>query len=312
MKIGNCVSKTAVSALSLSRYHHEMKAARSRLSEGSDIIQTGTGPIEYADIGEGCPVLVIHGAGGGYDQGIILARTFLGDRFRWIVPSRFGYLRTPVPANGSAAAQADAYAGLLEALNIRQAAVMAVSDGGPSALQFALHYPESITSLIMIAAKSHTPPTETFWQKAVFSTIFRSDFLYWSITTCMQSFLLSMFGVSAKVQAGCTREERESVYDFMQSMHPISWRKGGIYNDRATLSGPLLNEYPLDKITAPTLVVHARDDLLQPFSHGEHTAGNIPVARLLEFPSGGHMLAGHAGEVRSESVDFIIRHALSC
>jgi pimeloyl-ACP methyl ester carboxylesterase len=292
-------------ALAYPRYHREMNTARVQLSEGSQIIQTKSGPIEYADIGEGYPVLVIHGAGGGYDQGIFLARTFLGDNYRWIVPSRFGYLRTPVPDDGSAVAQADAYADLLDTLNIQKVAIMGASDGGPSTLQFALRYPDRVTSMVMIAAKSHTPPQETFLQKAVFTTIFRSDFAYWAITTYLRSFLLSMFGVSREVQALFTSSDREIVADFVQSMHPMRLRKAGIYNDRATLSGPSLNEYPLNSITTPTLVIHAVDDSLQPFSHAEYTAHNVPGARLIEFKSGGHLLMGHFDEVKSETADFV-------
>ncbi len=48
----------------------------------------------------------------------------LADRFHVIAMSRFGYLRTPLPLDASASAQADAYACLLDALNIRQAAII--------------------------------------------------------------------------------------------------------------------------------------------------------------------------------------------
>jgi pimeloyl-ACP methyl ester carboxylesterase len=51
--------------------------------------------------------------------------------------SRFGYLRTPLPADASAAAQADAHACLLDALGIRRAAIVGASAGAPSAMQFA-------------------------------------------------------------------------------------------------------------------------------------------------------------------------------
>jgi pimeloyl-ACP methyl ester carboxylesterase len=88
-----------------------MHEARERLLAGSQVILTNSGPIEYATVGDGYPVLVVHGAGGGYDQGLILAQ-FAGDDFCRIAISRFGYLRTPLPANASPAAMADAYADL--------------------------------------------------------------------------------------------------------------------------------------------------------------------------------------------------------
>lgn len=63
-------------------------------------------------------MLVVHGAGGGYDHGIILSEIFLNEDLRMIAPSRFGFLRTPLPTNATPAAQADAYIDLLDALNI--------------------------------------------------------------------------------------------------------------------------------------------------------------------------------------------------
>lgn len=82
-------------------YQHDIHVARERVLAGSQVIETACGPIEYAISGDGFPVLVMHGAGGGYDQGLEIARSFVGDGFRFIVPSRFGYLRTPLPANAS-------------------------------------------------------------------------------------------------------------------------------------------------------------------------------------------------------------------
>ena len=101
-------------------YARDLRATRDRLAAGSQIVATRHGPIEYTTWGEGPPVLVIHGAGGGYDQGVSIARAFGGDGFRWISPSRFGYLRTPLSADASTADQADAFADVLDALNIKR------------------------------------------------------------------------------------------------------------------------------------------------------------------------------------------------
>jgi len=251
-------------ALTCPRYQHDMHEARERLLAGSQVIQTNSGPIEYATAGDGYPVLVVHGAGGGYDQGLILAQ-FEGDNFRRIAISRFGYLRTPLPANASPAAMADAYADLLDELNISQVAIVGVSRGGPSSLQFALRHPDRCSALVMLSAISHTPPPENAMQKIVFNTIFRSDFVYWLITTKFESNVISMFGVPAKAQARLTPAEKEWASEFLQTMHPISLRKAGIYNDRQYS----IHDYPIERITVPTLVIHAEDDSLvssQPYN----------------------------------------------
>jgi 2-hydroxy-6-oxonona-2,4-dienedioate hydrolase len=86
------------------RFHRDIRAVRGRVHNlGSQVIETGCGPIEYATFGEGDPVLVVHGIFGGFDQGLVIARGNVGERFRSIVPSRFEYLGTPLPDDASPA-----------------------------------------------------------------------------------------------------------------------------------------------------------------------------------------------------------------
>jgi pimeloyl-ACP methyl ester carboxylesterase len=106
------------------RYRQDLNDARERLGGGGRVVHTRCGPIEYSEAGKGKTVLSIHGAGGGWDQGLLI-RTFIGEGFRVIAPSRFGYLNTPYPDDPSAVAQADAYECLLDHLDIERAAVVA-------------------------------------------------------------------------------------------------------------------------------------------------------------------------------------------
>src|SRR4030095_14130680 len=90
-------------------YRRDIHQARQRVSTGSRIVHTPCGPIEYAFAGDGPPVLLVHGAGGGYDQGLEIGDPLVKSGFRVIAMSRFGYLRTPLPGDASASAQADAH-----------------------------------------------------------------------------------------------------------------------------------------------------------------------------------------------------------
>ncbi len=95
------------------RYRRDLQAARKRAAKDSQLIEARGGRVEFGESGHGAPVLLIHGAGGGYDQGLLLGGLLLGQGFRFIAPSRFGYLKSPVPEDSSLEAQADAFACLL-------------------------------------------------------------------------------------------------------------------------------------------------------------------------------------------------------
>jgi len=71
-------------------YRTDIRAPRARVATGSNLINTPCGSIEYADEGTGPVIFAIHGAGGGFDQSLDLARAFLAPGFRVVVPSRFG------------------------------------------------------------------------------------------------------------------------------------------------------------------------------------------------------------------------------
>jgi pimeloyl-ACP methyl ester carboxylesterase len=124
------------------RFSRDMALATARAAQGGVLLPTRCGPIEYQEAGTGVPLLVVHDSGGGHDQGMAFAGTLGRHGVRVIAMSRFGYLGTPMPADASAAAQADAHVCLLDALGIPRAAVMGGSAGAPSALQMAIRHPD--------------------------------------------------------------------------------------------------------------------------------------------------------------------------
>ena len=296
-------------ALTYPRFRADVQPNRERLLSESDVLTTeGFGDIEYAVQGEGLPVLLAHGAGGGYDQGLLIGNNYVGEGHHLIAPSRFGYLRSSIPEDGSPGAQADAYAALLDALGVERVGVVAFSDGGPSALQLALRHPERCEALVMISAKSQTPPPDSLLQGLVFESVFRSDYLFWLIIEYARPFLLAMFGVSGEVQEQIPARPRQLASEVVESMNPISLRQDGIYHDRDTLTVLPQDEFRLEQITVPTLVVHAVDDGLQPYSHAENTASRVPDAEFLSYEQGGHLLLLQLDEVREEVATFHERH----
>ena len=69
-----------------------------------------------------------------------------------------------------------------------------------------------------------------------------------------------------------------------------------------------IKPFTMEKIKAPTLVIHAVDDTLVPLEHGHLTASRVPGAELLELPSGGHMLIDQQEKAGAEVHKFILEH----
>lgn len=132
------------------QFRSDLTRAAERAAQGSVLAHTRCGPIEYQEASSGIPLLVIHGAGGGHDQSMDFARPLTQHGIRVIAVSRFGYLRTPRPADASPEAQADAHVCLLDALGIERAAVLGLSAGGPSALQTAIRHPDRVGALVLV------------------------------------------------------------------------------------------------------------------------------------------------------------------
>jgi pimeloyl-ACP methyl ester carboxylesterase len=297
--------------LAYAAYRPALDRARARISTGSRIAQTRCGPIEYAETGAGPPVLVSHGAGGGFDQGLDLAAGLAQTGFRVIAPSRFGYLRTPLPADASAEAQADAYACLLDALNVRDAAIMGVSAGGPSALQFALRFPDRTRTLVLLVPAVYAPrPTEEAPARASRATLrlldaaLRSDFLFWAGSkVAHRAYVRTILGTPPDVVANAPPEERARVEAVLDHILPVSPRRAGLLNDASIVAS--LPRYEVEKIAAPTLAISTADDGYHTFAGARYTAEHVPNARFIGYPSGGHMLVGRDAAAAAEIVAFL-------
>lgn len=71
--------------------------------------------------------------------------------YRYVAVSRPGYLGTPLRSGRSPQEQADVFAAALDALGIGTTAVMAVSGGGPSAIEFALRQKECCWGVVLVS-----------------------------------------------------------------------------------------------------------------------------------------------------------------
>lgn len=282
-------------------FQKDIARARLRLTGGSKIITTSQGPIEYATAGEGDPIIVVHGAGGGYDQGLLISEAWVGNDYRRIAVSRFGYLRSPLPTEPSHSLQADIFAELLDSMEIGKAVIMGASAGGPSTLQFALRHPDRCRAVILVSAISHEHPPLTWHHNLVFDLIFSSDLIYWSLVNFLPSAFYSAFGIPSEVQASLNPAQRDSISYFFHSILPVSLRKEGMAYDRTARD----LDFAVERVKAPILLIHAEDDNIAPFANAEYIKEKIPNAKTLIFKTGGHLLIGQYHRIEQSITDFL-------
>jgi pimeloyl-ACP methyl ester carboxylesterase len=278
----------------------DMATIRARLADASVVVKTDAGLIEYARRGDGDPLLVLHGAGGGHDQGALLARALIGEGFDVISPSRFGYLRSPLPADASTSAQADALVALLDELEIDRVGVVAMSGGVPPALQLAERHRTRVNAIVLLSAAPFAPSAleaqELPVPIAIYNFLFASDFPYWLVIRTAPAAIAPIFDVRASHLRRATAEERRFAREMMAAFEPVTERIAGLKNEGAAIDPAA--HYDLGSITAPTLVVHAVDDALNPPTASERIARDIPGASLVLLADGGHLLLGHHGAMR--------------
>ena len=101
-----------------------------------------------------------------------------------------------------------------------------------------------------------------------------------------------------------TREKLDFISGLLRTFGMISMRQGGLRNDMTQLT--TMPIYPLEKIEAPSLILHGREDKLVPFSHAEFIANTVPDSKLLDIEGGGHLfLATHKHQVVPAVIEFL-------
>jgi pimeloyl-ACP methyl ester carboxylesterase len=286
------------------RCSREMKTAQKRLQSQSEILNTDKGTIEYTVKGEGTPVLVLHGAGGGYDQGLWAGKLYLGDGYKFISVSRYGYLRSPIPKDPSIKTQAALYNAFLDRLNIRKVIVVGVSAGGPSATQFANDYPDKTSALILLSAVSEAgaPGDKPASYVKIIHLIQQSDYAYWVFAKFMQPTILNLMGVPPEVYRNFTATQKEMAKEMLDIMHPMTQRYKGTVIDGEMIQR---EEVSTDHLSAPALIVHAKDDALVSYHHAEDAHKRIKQSRLIFFNTGGHAMLSQMDKVRQCTKEFL-------
>jgi pimeloyl-ACP methyl ester carboxylesterase len=272
------------------RASHGRAKAHRRLSDYD--VKTAAlsyGDITYLDEGNGVAILSVHGMFGGYDQAYETVKT-RKSKNRLIAPSRFGYLGSDVKGDGSPKAQADAFAELLNFLDIDSAFVLATSAGGTPAIRFALDYPERVKGLILFC--SAMPPVQepkSYLQYQAPPKALMSDFAMYLISPLFEP----LMGLPPST---------------VKTIQPISERRTGAILDGERTNPDMekhFDQYPIESLKMPTLILHAKDDSVASFEKTRLAVPRFPDCTFVAFEDGGHMMVGHGQEI-DEALDHFL------
>jgi len=230
---------------------------RSRMAQGVKLrherIATAEGEARYVTVGDGPPVILLHGLDGSWRWWTPTLR-HLAARFRcfaldfspfdhWRERSRVGLTRA-----------AEFVAAWLDALGLARVHLLAHSMGGYSACQFAIARPERLARLVLIAP-------------AVLET-------------------RTLIGP----HAGQLRARAWTVAPhFLPILIGDSFRTGPLNWLRSVAELRAATALPLDQIAAPTLLLWGDRDPLVPVGRGTRVQRQIAGSRLLVLPGARHV-----------------------
>jgi pimeloyl-ACP methyl ester carboxylesterase len=276
---------------------------------GSQVASTPCGPIEYVVRGQGQPVLLLHGTSGGLAQGILLAER-LGEGFQYVIPSRFGYFGTPLPSDGSPAAQAEAHVCLLDTLGVERAAVWAGSAGALSAMELAANHPDRVSRLVLLSPAAWSPDMERNTQPIapavallIKHVILKSDFAFWLMSKVARPPLMGFLGIPLNVEAQLTADEQAFVEQIVRTLLTVSRQQNGLLNEAKNHDHR--QRTALERIAAPTLILSAADDPFGTQPGAKYTAKHIHNAQPIWPDQGGHLLLGGQEKLWATQAQFL-------
>lgn len=289
-------------------FTRDLRALEARLRGRSRLLGTRFGDLEFADVGKGAPLLMIHGTGGGFDQGLRFADRLLTGGLRVIAPSRFGYLRSAFPEDASPERQADAFVALLDHLGIDRLPVVGGSAGALSAAWFARRHPDRCAGLVLLVPAANVagrdPVAMPGWQTWAMDRLLGSDALFWSACRLAPRQLIgSILATDPALLDSVSAEEARRARAILWDILPVSARRRGILDDARRAGSPAGIDFA--DITAPTLILSVEDDRFGTAATARTIAAAMPSARLVIYPTGGHIWLGHDADVAAEIKTFV-------
>lgn len=232
----------------------KQRGRRGKIRRGR--LETETAHIYYEILGEGAPLVMLHGNGESHRIFVKYVR-LMARRCQVILMDSRGHGRSKLKAGAETEFTIEDMAGdvrqLLDHLGLDRAALLGFSDGANIALEFAAQYPERATAVAAVSGNAR--PTGMF--------------LPYYLMVAAQ------YGAARAGEALCRNEKRRAAFKRSRMLNSLM------------LTSPRLTAEKLKKITAPVLIMAGTRDVIK-VSHTRWMAEKIPACRLELLPGGRH------------------------
>ncbi|GEB49159.1 alpha/beta fold hydrolase [Streptomyces cacaoi] len=270
----------------------------------SDLIVDGV-RLSYRDRGAGEPVVFLHGTPSHSYEWRNVVPHIEEAGHRAITYDLLGYGRSerPVDRDTSVAAQTDLLGGLLDALGIEQAAIVAHDIGGAVGQRFAVAHPERVRRLMIIDTVSYDSWPSATWRKIIEEQLEDHMQLPQEAFDALLARQLRMtVADGAATMAGDVLDAYLAPH--RSALGRVSFFEHQVrhYDSRYTeeITGQLAS------LAMPVRILWGERDQWQPLTYAQQLAEDIPGARLTVVPGAGHFVMEDAPErVTEEVLDFL-------
>lgn len=255
----------------------------------SRTVATAKGTIHYHEVGDGEPLVLIHGSGPGVSgwanfEGNLAA---LSRRYRCLVPDLPGFGNSEATGEHPVAQGHEAIARFLDALGIERAAIIGNSLGGGVGAKLAAQHPARVTKLVSIGGiginlLSPAPAEGIKLLVAFVEDPTRARLVEWMESMVFDPALLTDELIDRRL-AQATRPEIAAEARKMYSRAGLPFIRQALNG-----TGAAASIEHLARITAPTLLLWGRDDRVSPLDMALVPLRLIPKCELHVLYDCGH------------------------
>lgn len=269
--------------------HRTARKVRAALPPRGSFVDLPGGRLHVHEQGSGPVLLLVHGLGGQMGQFNYGVVERLAADYRVVVVDRPGSGYSQRPASADLASQADALAALIDKLALGRPLVVGHSLGGAVVLALALHHPDKVAELILVAPLSALPETvPAVFQRLLIPSRWKRHVVAWTVATPL-SIRRSPLVMKALFGPETPPHDYATKAGGMLSLQPAQFLATVADLEALPTYLPTLTAR-LPELRLPVRVLYGRHDAVLDWrTNGRALVESIPGATL-QLIEGGHML----------------------